>query len=102
MKNMKMDIYDKEVFVFTPKGDLYKLPLGASLLDFAFHIHSKLGMTCTGGKVNGKNQKLNYKLKSGDTVEILTSTAQAAPSSTGSHLSSPQRLVTRYARRFMK
>lgn len=77
MKNMKMDIYDKEVFVFTPKGDLYKLPLGASLLDFAFHIHSKLGMTCTGGKVNGKNQKLNYKLKSGDTVEILTSTAQA-------------------------
>ena len=77
MKNMKMDIYDKEVFVFTPKGDLYKLPLGASLLDFAFHIHSKLGMTCTGGKVNGKNQKLNYKLKSGDTVEILTSTTQA-------------------------
>ena len=77
MKNIKMDIYDKEVFVFTPKGDLYKLPLGASLLDFAFHIHSKLGMTCTGGKVNGKNQKLNYKLKSGDTVEILTSTAQA-------------------------
>ena len=77
MKNMKMDIYDKEVFVFTPKGDLYKLPLGASLLDFAFHIHSKLGMTCTGGKVNGKNQKLNYKLKSGDTVEILTSTAPA-------------------------
>jgi len=77
MKNMKMDIYDKEVFVFTPKGDLYKLPLGASLLDFAFHIHSKLGITCTGGKVNGKNQKLNYKLKSGDTVEILTSTAQA-------------------------
>ena len=77
MKNMKMDIYDKEVFVVTPKGDLYKLPLGASLLDFAFHIHSKLGMTCTGGKVNGKNQKLNYKLKSGDTVEILTSTAQA-------------------------
>lgn len=51
--------------------------MGASLLDFAFHIHSKLGMTCTGGKVNGKNQKLNYKLKSGDTVEILTSTAQA-------------------------
>ncbi len=77
MRNFKMDVYAHEVFVFTPKGDLYKLPLGASLLDFAFHIHSKLGMTCTGGKVNGKNQKLNYKLKSGDTVEILTSTAQA-------------------------
>ena len=76
MKNMKMDIYDKEVFVFTPKGDLYKLPFGATLLDFAFHIHSKLGMSCVGGKVNGRNQKINYKLKSGDTVEIHTSTTQ--------------------------
>lgn len=76
MKNMKMDIYDKEVFVFTPKGDLYKLPLGASVLDFAFNIHSKLGCSCTGAKVNGKNQKLNYRLKSGDSVEILTSSTQ--------------------------
>ena len=76
MKNMKMDIYDKEVFVFTPKGDLYKLPLGASVLDFAFNIHSKLGCACTGGKVNGRNQKLNYRLKSGDTVEIITSSNQ--------------------------
>lgn len=77
MKNMKMDIYNKEVFVFTPKGDLYKLPLGASVLDFAFNIHSKLGCSCIGGKVNGKNQKLNYRLKSGDTVEILTSSNQS-------------------------
>lgn len=76
MKSMKMDIYDKEVFVFTPKGDLYKLPLGATVLDFAFNIHSKLGCSCIGGKVNGRNQKLNYKLKSGDTVEILTSSNQ--------------------------
>lgn len=76
MKNMKMDIYDKEVFVFTPKGDIYKLPFGASLLDFAFHIHTNLGMHCTGGRVNGKNERLNYKLKSGDTVEIFTSTSQ--------------------------
>lgn len=77
MKNMKMDIYDKEVFVFTPKGDLYKLPLGASVLDFAFNIHSKLGCSCIGAKVNGKNQKLNYRLKSGDSVEILTSSNQS-------------------------
>lgn len=77
MKNMKMDIYDKEVFVFTPKGDLYKLPLEASVLDFAFNIHSKLGCSCTGAKVNGKNQKLNYRLKSGDSVEILTSSNQS-------------------------
>ncbi len=76
MKNFKMDIYDKEVFVFTPRGDLYKMPMGASLLDFAFNIHSGLGCQCTGGRVNGRNQKLNYKLRTGDTVEILTSPNQ--------------------------
>lgn len=76
MKGFKMDIYQKEVFAFTPKGDLYKLPLGASLLDFAFNIHTKLGSQCTGGRVNGQNRKLNYKLQSGDTVEIFTSPTQ--------------------------
>ena len=76
MRNMRMDVYDKEVFVFTPRGDLYNLPLGATLLDFAFMIHTKLGSQCTGGKVNGKNQKINYRLASGDTVEILTSPQQ--------------------------
>lgn len=76
MKNLRMDVYDKEVFAFTPKGDLYRLPLGATLLDFAFNIHTGLGSKCTGGKVNGKNQKLNYKLQSGDTVEIFTSPSQ--------------------------
>ena len=77
MRNFKMDFYDKEVFVFTPKGDLYKLPLGATVLDFAFNIHSRLGCQCTGASVNGKNQKINYRLRSGDTVEILTSNAQS-------------------------
>lgn len=76
MKNFSMDIYDKEVFVFTPKGDLFKLPMGASLLDFAFNIHTDLGCKCTGGRVNGKNQKINYKLQTGDTVEINTSPNQ--------------------------
>lgn len=76
MKNMKMDLYNKEVFVFTPKGDLYKMPLGATVLDFAFNIHSNLGCLCTGGRVNGKTRKLNYKLHSGDTVEILTASNQ--------------------------
>ena len=76
MKNFKMDLYDKEVFVFTPRGDLYRLPLGATVLDFAFNIHSKLGCTCGGGKVNGRNRKLNYKLHSGDTVEITTAPGQ--------------------------
>ena len=76
MKNMRMDVYDKEVFAFTPKGDLYRLPLGATLLDFAFGIHTNVGAQCTGGRVNGKNQKINYKLQSGDTVEIFTSAQQ--------------------------
>ena len=76
MKNMRMDVYDKEVFAFTPKGDLYRLPLGATLLDFAFSIHTNVGCQCTGGRVNGKNQKINYKLQSGDTVEIFTSAQQ--------------------------
>ncbi len=76
MKNFKMDVYDKEVFVFTPRGDLFKLPMGATVLDFAFNIHSNLGCRCTGGKVNGRHQKINYRLRTGDTVEILTSNAQ--------------------------
>ncbi|MDE6487683.1 MAG: HD domain-containing protein [Paramuribaculum sp.] len=77
MRNMKMDLYNKEVFVFTPRGDLYKLPLGSTILDFAFNIHSSLGCVCTGGRVNGKNRKINHKLHSGDTVEILTSSSQS-------------------------
>jgi GTP pyrophosphokinase len=76
MKNLKLDVYNKEVFVFTPKGDLHRMPLGATVLDFAFNIHTGLGCKCTGGKVNGRNCKLNYKLQSGDTVEILTSNTQ--------------------------
>ena len=76
MKEFRMDLYDKEVFVFTPKGDLYKLPKGATMLDFAFLIHTHLGCRCTGGKVNGKNQTIRYKLQSGDTIEILTSPTQ--------------------------
>lgn len=73
---MRMDVYDREIFVFTPKGDLFRLPLGATLLDFAFAIHSKVGCSCTGGKVNGKHQRLSYRLRSGDTVEVLTSSSQ--------------------------
>lgn len=76
MKEFKMDLYDKEVFVFTPKGDLYKLPKGATVLDFAFLIHSGLGCKCVGARVNGKNQTIRYQVKSGDTIEILTAPSQ--------------------------
>jgi len=70
------NIYSDEIFVFTPKGDLKKLPKGATLLDFAYEIHSRLGDTCTGGQVNGKNVTLRYKLKNGDQISINTSNNQ--------------------------
>ena len=76
MRNMDTNLYNDEVFVFTPKGDLIRLPQGATILDFAFHIHSRVGSTCIGGKVDGKNQKINYRLRSGDTVEVITSSTQ--------------------------
>ncbi|MBR5170299.1 MAG: bifunctional (p)ppGpp synthetase/guanosine-3',5'-bis(diphosphate) 3'-pyrophosphohydrolase [Muribaculaceae bacterium] len=76
MHNMDTNLYNNEVFVFTPKGDLIRLPQGATLLDFAYHIHTRVGSTCVGGKVDGKNQKINYRLKSGDTIEIITSSTQ--------------------------
>ena len=76
MKDMKMDIYDKEVYAFTPKGDLYRLPAGATVLDFAFRIHTNVGSRCTGAIVNGAHRKINYKIESGDTIEIQTSASQ--------------------------
>ncbi|MBR1520207.1 MAG: bifunctional (p)ppGpp synthetase/guanosine-3',5'-bis(diphosphate) 3'-pyrophosphohydrolase [Bacteroidaceae bacterium] len=72
----KVDLYSDEVFVFTPKGDLFKLPKGATVLDFAFQIHTNVGCHCVGGKVNGKNVHIRTKLQSGDQVEILTSPKQ--------------------------
>lgn len=76
MDRFKVDLYSDEVFVFTPKGDLFKLPNGATVLDFAFQIHTNVGAHCTGGKVNGKNVHIGTKLQSGDQVEILTSQKQ--------------------------
>ena len=66
------DLPTKEVFVFTPSGELRKLPAGATVLDFAFDIHTNLGVKCTGGKVNGKAVRINEKLKTGDVVEIMS------------------------------
>ena len=76
IRDFKMDLYDDEIFVFTPKGDLFRLPQGATVLDFAFAIHTKLGSKCVSGKVNGKNVTIRQKLQSGDQVEILTSPNQ--------------------------
>ena len=76
---MKVDLFTDEVFVFTPKGDVKSLPRGATPVDFAYAIHSDVGGRCVGAKVNGKIVPLRYKLKNGDTVEVLTS-PQAHPS----------------------
>lgn len=76
MDQFKMELYEDEVFVFTPKGDLYKFPKGATVLDFAYHIHSKLGNTCVGARINSKVVTLRQQLQSGDQVEIMTATNQ--------------------------
>jgi GTP pyrophosphokinase len=74
--SFKMNLYDQEIFVFTPKGDLKRFPVGASVLDFAFDIHTNIGSQCTGAKVNNKNVTIKHVLKSGDQVSILTSKNQ--------------------------
>ncbi len=76
MDQFKMDLYEDEVFVFTPKGDLYKFPKGSTVLDFAYHIHSKIGNTCTGARVNNRAVTIRQQLHSGDQIEIITSANQ--------------------------
>ena len=76
MDEFKLNLYDKEVFVFTPNGDLYKLPKGATVLDFAFSIHTGLGTRCMGGRIGDQYVPLKHVLKNGDQVEILTSPTQ--------------------------
>jgi guanosine-3',5'-bis(diphosphate) 3'-pyrophosphohydrolase len=76
VEDFKMNLYSKEIYIFTPKGDIKSLPKGATSLDFAFSIHSEIGIRTRGTRVNGKLVPLNYELKSGDQVEIITSQNQ--------------------------
>ena len=76
MDQFKMGLYEDEVFVFTPKGELLKFPKGANILDFAYRIHSGIGNNCVGGKINGKNVSFRAELKSGDEVEVVTQSNQ--------------------------
>lgn len=73
LETLKIDLFEDEVFVFTPKGDVKSLPAGSTPVDFAYSVHSDIGHRCTGAKVNGKLVPLNTKLKNGDIVEIITS-----------------------------
>lgn len=76
LDNIKLNLYSKEVFVFTPKGEIKILPTNATALDFAFSVHTNLGMKCLGAKINGKLLPISYVLKNGDQVDILSSQNQ--------------------------
>lgn len=80
MHSVKIDLFQNEVFVFTPKGDVIDLPAGATPVDFAFRIHTDVGYHTTGAKVNGRLVPLNYRLQSGDIVEVITSKSSPGPS----------------------
>lgn len=76
LDNIKLNLYSKEVFVFTPKGEIKILPVGSTALDFAFSVHTDLGMTCLGAKINGKLVPISYVLQNGDQIDILSSQNQ--------------------------
>ncbi len=80
LESLKVDLFEDEVFVFTPKGEVKNLSAGSTPLDFAYAVHTDVGHRCVGAKVNGKIVPLHYQLKSGDIVEVLTSKGERAPS----------------------
>jgi guanosine-3',5'-bis(diphosphate) 3'-pyrophosphohydrolase len=80
MESLKVDLFEDEVFVFTPKGEVKSLAAGATPLDFAYEVHTEIGHRCVGAKVNGKMVPLHYELRSGDIVEILTAKRERGPS----------------------
>lgn len=80
LETLKMDLFENQVFVFTPQGDIKELPYGSTPLDFAFKIHTDIGLRCVGAKVNGKMVPIGTKLKNGDIIEIITSSNSSGPS----------------------
>jgi GTP diphosphokinase / guanosine-3',5'-bis(diphosphate) 3'-diphosphatase len=77
LHTVKEDLFTEEVYAFTPKGDLYSFPQGATVIDFAYRVHSEVGNHCSGARANGRLVPLRYQLQNGDTIEIITSTQQS-------------------------
>ena len=80
METLRTDLFEDEVYVFTPKGEVKSLAAGATPLDFAYEVHTEIGHRCVGARVNGKIVPLHYELRSGDIVEILTAKRERGPS----------------------
>jgi GTP pyrophosphokinase len=80
MESLKLDLFDNQVFVFTPKGDVFGLPVSATPIDFAYHVHTSVGHHCVGAKVNGKIVSLDYALRNGDICEVLVNKSSPGPS----------------------
>jgi guanosine-3',5'-bis(diphosphate) 3'-pyrophosphohydrolase len=83
VEGVKLDVFQDQVFVFTPKGEVKDLPAGATPLDFAYRIHTDIGHRCIGAKINNRLVPLDYKLKNGDIVEIVTTKASTVLRATG-------------------
>ena len=81
LEHTKLDLYRDQVFCFTPRGDLISLPRGATAVDFAYAVHTKIGETCNGVRINGKARQLATELENGDQIEILTADDDLEPSS---------------------
>ena len=94
LSTLKVDLYPEEVYYFTPKGKVVILPRDATRIDFAYAIHTEVGHTCVGAKVNGRIVPLRNKLRNGDMVEIMTQPG-TSPAATGWALSSPHARATR-------
>src|SRR5271165_3130177 len=80
MENLKLDLFENQVFIFSPKGDVFSLPSSAAPLDFAYQVHTDVGNHCVGAKVNGKIVPLDYQMRNGDICEVLVNKSSARPS----------------------